>query len=510
MAARGWRGRGGAGGVGGFGAAGSGYGGLLKSALQSVRWANAVGFGLCQTWNILCVALRDPVTYGEPFIDLRWLSLAVACAASVVLVLAQGRATDWLRSGRAFAGIGVLAAASSILGPVSAAVPVWSSALIHCAAVGVGLGFTGLFAAWYLRFYDARDMAGLACSVAACVLSTYPLANVLASDQVSPWLSAAVGSALPLVSVVLARWGGGKSTGADGVARERLNDGAPMGFAALPIARRVQCVRFASCLLVVVAAIETVRNLLLGGTALTFYAGVANLGGATLKMACAAWLVCVFKARDARGVSLAYRVAFLLMLGVVLWSPFLFQGNWFAHMLLDVGSFFFQLIALMVAYQLCFGFKLPPLATFGTLRAVWAAGALAGIAAERAIDWGGPGDAGRLLAAVLGLAVAAAFTFVFTDRDCVKVLASVPAEAYAPRFRTQCARLARRCGVSDRELEVMVLTAKGRSSARIAEDLGVAPATVNTHVHHIYQKLGVHSRQELMDLIEREDPRSKG
>ena len=49
-----------------------------------------------------------------------------------------------------------------------------------------------------------------------------------------------------------------------------------------------------------------------------------------------------------------------------------------------------------------------------------------------------------------------------------------------------------------------MLVAQGRSAARIAESLGVSLATVNSHVHHVYCKLGVHSRQELLDAVERE------
>ena len=105
---------------------------------------------------------------------------------------------------------------------------------------------------------------------------------------------------------------------------------------------------------------------------------------------------------------------------------------------------------------------------------------------------------------LLGLAVAVVFTFAFTDRDCVDTLSSLPAPVHTPRFKTKCERLAQRTGISERELEVMELTAKGRSATRIAEDLSVTLATVNSHVHHIYQKLGVHSRQEMLDLIENE------
>lgn len=48
----------------------------------------------------------------------------------------------------------------------------------------------------------------------------------------------------------------------------------------------------------------------------------------------------------------------------------------------------------------------------------------------------------------------------------------------------------------------MVLFAKGRSKARIEQELYISQSTVSFHLRNIYQKLGVHSRQELMDFIE--------
>ena len=57
-------------------------------------------------------------------------------------------------------------------------------------------------------------------------------------------------------------------------------------------------------------------------------------------------------------------------------------------------------------------------------------------------------------------------------------------------------------GLSDRETEIMTLYAKGRSYARLQEELSLSRGTVTTHLQHIYQKLDVHSKQEMLDLIE--------
>lgn len=47
-----------------------------------------------------------------------------------------------------------------------------------------------------------------------------------------------------------------------------------------------------------------------------------------------------------------------------------------------------------------------------------------------------------------------------------------------------------------KELEVLTRLAEGRSNKEIADALFVAPATIKTHLAHIYTKLGVAGRQE--------------
>lgn len=69
-------------------------------------------------------------------------------------------------------------------------------------------------------------------------------------------------------------------------------------------------------------------------------------------------------------------------------------------------------------------------------------------------------------------------------------------------FQEKCQVVAQEFGLTEREAEVMVLLAKGRTRARIQEELYLSSGTVATHARHIYQKVGVHSKQELLDVIE--------
>lgn len=59
--------------------------------------------------------------------------------------------------------------------------------------------------------------------------------------------------------------------------------------------------------------------------------------------------------------------------------------------------------------------------------------------------------------------------------------------------------------LSRREVDVFHLLVLGRTAARIQEELMISAGTVNTHTYHIYQKLDVHSQQELIDLMQASD-----
>jgi DNA-binding CsgD family transcriptional regulator len=50
--------------------------------------------------------------------------------------------------------------------------------------------------------------------------------------------------------------------------------------------------------------------------------------------------------------------------------------------------------------------------------------------------------------------------------------------------------------LTDREIVVLGLLARGRSNAEIADDLGVSRNTVKTHLSHLYGKLAVTSRTQ--------------
>ncbi len=69
----------------------------------------------------------------------------------------------------------------------------------------------------------------------------------------------------------------------------------------------------------------------------------------------------------------------------------------------------------------------------------------------------------------------------------------------------RCATLAETYRLSPRETEIFRLLAQGRTRSVIQEELVLSDSTVKTHITHIYSKLGVANRQEMIDLVLAED-----
>ena len=47
------------------------------------------------------------------------------------------------------------------------------------------------------------------------------------------------------------------------------------------------------------------------------------------------------------------------------------------------------------------------------------------------------------------------------------------------------------------------LLAEHKSAGDVEHELGVANGTAKSHIRHVYQKLDIHSREELFALVER-------
>ena len=99
------------------------------------------------------------------------------------------------------------------------------------------------------------------------------------------------------------------------------------------------------------------------------------------------------------------------------------------------------------------------------------------------------------------LAVAVGYAVVFTEADANALVQIVPFKHKTP-FKAKCLSVAQTYQLSPRETEIALLIAQGRDSAHIEKKLFLSRSTVQTHRMHLYQKLDIHNRQELLDIIE--------
>lgn len=89
-----------------------------------------------------------------------------------------------------------------------------------------------------------------------------------------------------------------------------------------------------------------------------------------------------------------------------------------------------------------------------------------------------------LVSAVLG----------FQSAESSKQVANAP-------FERACDAVTSRYGLTKREAEVFAMLAQGRTAPYIQKSLFISAGTVNAHIRHIYAKLDIHKREELLDIL---------
>lgn len=100
-----------------------------------------------------------------------------------------------------------------------------------------------------------------------------------------------------------------------------------------------------------------------------------------------------------------------------------------------------------------------------------------------------------------------------TASDATNAANSMPNVAYVPKnpalnlTERACLALAQAHDLSLREREVLNLMATGITGKEIASQLTLSYNTVKSHIRHIYDKLNVHRKQDLVDLIEQQKER---
>lgn len=220
-----------------------------------------------------------------------------------------------------------------------------------------------------------------------------------------------------------------------------------------------------------------------------------------------------------------YKAAICVMAFFFMLLPVFTSAQDVESVLALAGYGTFNVLVWMLLAEISSNYRLSSTEVFGIGWGMVTLGVLLGSIAGNIVDRFAPFTPQflSLIALIATMAVLLSFLFVFRESDLIALTEEPESEAESaedralasssdvppaasdnprPRFQDRCLEVAAAFELSPKETEVMILFAKGRSAARIQEELFISKGTVSTHLRHIYQKMDVHSKQEMLDVIE--------
>ena len=208
-----------------------------------------------------------------------------------------------------------------------------------------------------------------------------------------------------------------------------------------------------------------------------------------------------------------YRVGLPLMMGAFLVIPAFGGLNAQVANFCAMGSYTaFSLLIMLIMAHMSYRYGMSAVWLFGIERGVRALFSMVGRGTSIGIQLvSGDATAELVLGAITVLAVAVGTMLFVTEKDFLgrwgvafkdetKTAAEV-ARLRAEDVELRCDEMARQFDLSPREREVLGLLAQKRTVGQIARGLTISNDTAKTHVKHIYRKMDVHSRKELLDVL---------
>lgn len=214
------------------------------------------------------------------------------------------------------------------------------------------------------------------------------------------------------------------------------------------------------------------------------------------------------------GLRKVYKIVVLIMAVFYMMLPILEGYTMVGCTLALMGYGTFNVLIWLILAEMAHKHSLNSMVTFGIGWGMVSLGVLIGSLAGRLLTSFEPFDAQMLslvAAASVGL-ILLSYLFVFKESDLARIItpaealvadaAESPAVSHRVRFMDACDVIAQECELTPRETEVMKLYAKGLTGTQIQDELSISRGTFSTHLRHIYEKTGQHSRPELIALIE--------
>ena len=209
--------------------------------------------------------------------------------------------------------------------------------------------------------------------------------------------------------------------------------------------------------------------------------------------------------------STIYRTPIALLCLAVLLAPFLgVGGNSAVSFAIFASVRLFEIVVFVILCDISRRMAIAPIFLFGIEEATVLFHAV-GAQAELLFQQQGWGDIASLtmVSMVVVALLVMATLLLFNDRKLKGQwsvsffgLGGLEEDVKArEQLRARCQGAVIEHSLTSREGEVLWLLVQGRQNAEIAEELFIARGTVKAHVSHIYEKLGVRSRGELIGLF---------
>lgn len=215
---------------------------------------------------------------------------------------------------------------------------------------------------------------------------------------------------------------------------------------------------------------------------------------------------CVLFSKD-MGLRSVYKSVMLVMAIFFMLLPVFTGMSEIESIIALAGYGTFNVMIWILLAEISYTFRFSSIMVFGIGWGMVTLGVLFGSAAGQFIVSFAPFSPQTLslIALLATLAVLVSYMFIFKESDLLSLSKNDKSEGpehTKHRFYDRCKTVAEEYRLSPKETEIMILFAKGRSSVRIQEELYISRGTCTTHLRHIYQKMGVHDKQEFLDLIE--------
>ncbi|MEG0070626.1 MAG: LuxR C-terminal-related transcriptional regulator [Raoultibacter sp.] len=464
---------------------------LFLKALTNVNISLVCGFALCQLWVTLC--FFAPQLFPEnPAGNVYEFSLVVTVIVSILAMVRYRKTGELLKNIRINYAIALGAGIGTVIIPLAPLAGPFSILITLIAAFLTGIASSLFFVAWYQKLAESGNATDCTLSMVLYSIFMYVLTRLALLPIINPWLVVVFAGAIPLLSALFLNR-----------SMKPVHTYTELAVPSKTASLKRFVIRFCIGIFAVSFVSEFLRNYLLESTDLLFYSSEIGLIVLILKVICACLIVTVIQAQKKNDFSFLYRASFLLIMISALFMPYTTSQD-LLYAVTNCGAFLFKIIIMLVALELCQKFRVSPVLIFGATRTAWSLDLLlgSGLFSGYTIIIKTHPDFLQALSLIFVVIVVIAYIFVFTEKDSSAILAPEPSKDF-DTLQKKCNALGTYFNLSKRELEIMSLMARGRNTPRITEELHISVNTVNSHIQHIYQKLDVHSRQDILDLLDK-------